>query len=233
MEPISMMEKTPGDDPDFYQDMVKVNFLPEEDPDQTLLFWCWSQEIIQFVGATSDREVVLRYKGYLTTPQLVTDPLGVIYAERFIGPRIAALAYDSIGRDSKKLTQIAEENKNKLIKRNVLAEQTPVRRRGYRSAKILYPGENVTTLISVSGGTVVRYSDDEIPSGVIDGFNATFTLAHGPNPVGSLELMANGVTQIQAIDYNMVSLNIVFTAASFGGLGAPMVGTVLRAWYRY
>src|SRR5271157_3129269 len=76
LEPISMMEKTPGDDPDFYQDMIKINFLPEEDMDQVLLFWCWSQEIIQFIGATADREVILRYKGYLTTPQLLTDPLG-------------------------------------------------------------------------------------------------------------------------------------------------------------
>lgn len=136
LEPISMQERNPGEDTDFFQDMIKVNFLPEEDQDQNLTFWSWTGEIISFIGATQIKEVILRYKGSLVVPQLLTDSIGVIYGERFLGPRIAALAFDSIGRDSKKFTEIAERNKYKILQRAVLGDQTPVRRKGYRSPKV-------------------------------------------------------------------------------------------------
>lgn len=134
LEPISMQERTPGDTADSFVDMYKVNFLPEETVSQYLTWWCWNAELITFLGSDQNREVILRYKGFLTTPVLLTDPIGVIFGERFLGPRIAALAYDSIGKDSAKLSDIASKNLYTLVQRAVLYDQSPVRRKGYRSS---------------------------------------------------------------------------------------------------
>jgi len=136
LEPISMMERNPGEDAEFFQDMIKVNFLPEVDQDEDLVYWTFNQQTIAFLGATQTKEVMLRYRGSITTPIMVTDQIGVIYGSRFLGPRIAALALDSVGRSSKSLAKLAEDNLYKIIQRAVKDAQRPVSRKGYRSAKM-------------------------------------------------------------------------------------------------
>jgi hypothetical protein len=230
LEPISMQERVPGSDANFFQDMIKVNFLPEEDQVQDLIFWSWNGEVISLLGATSIKEVVLRYKGSLVSPQLLTDPIGVIYGERFLGPRIAAIAWDSIGRDSRKFNEIAERNKYKLIQRNVLQDQTPIRRRGYRSSRLVWPGES-TGLISVTGGgggpqVNVNFADGEVPSGAINGVNEAFVFLHVPNPALSLELYFNGQLLEQTFDYTLLLNTVTF-------INPPNPGDKIIGWYRY
>lgn len=229
LEPISLMERTPGSSNNFFQEMIKVNFLPLVVQDQILTFWSWNNEIIRFIGATQDRDILLRYKGYLAPPQSVNDSLGVIYSERFLGPRIAALAFDSIGRDSTKLSEIADKAKWKLLQRNVLAEQTPVRRKGYRQPKPWYgPGQGTVISVTSGGGDNVniRFADDETPTGVINGINQVFTLTNPPNPVLSLVLYLSGIAMIVGTDYTLVG-NVI----TFGN--PPFLGSTIRAWYRY
>jgi hypothetical protein len=138
VDPISMMERIPGSTLDDFEDMVKVTFLPLENQTQELNYWAWIGENIQFLGALSNREVLLRYQGSVTTPQLTTDPLGFIFAERYIGPRIASIAKFAIGQDGSKLQELAEMQLYKIIQSNVTNDQRPVRRRPYRSFKEFY-----------------------------------------------------------------------------------------------
>jgi hypothetical protein len=77
-----------------------------------------------------------------------------------------------------------------------------------------------------SGGNVPNFSDAETPAGVIDGFNATFTLAHIPNPAASLILVENGQVLSSGIDFTLSGSTIaIFTA--------PVLGSDLAAWYRF
>jgi hypothetical protein len=105
------------------------------DQDENLVYWSWNGQIISFVGATQDKEVILRFNGWPALPQLATDPLAFISEERFLGPRIAALAYDGIGKNSSKLDKLASDNLYKIIQRATKQDQRPVRRKGYRSTK--------------------------------------------------------------------------------------------------
>lgn len=72
-----------------------------------------------------------------------------------------------------------------------------------------------------------NFSDAETPTGVVDGANATYTLAHTPSPAASLMLELNGVMQAAAgVDYTLTTNSIVYGAA-------PGAGSIHRAWYRY
>lgn len=70
------------------------------------------------------------------------------------------------------------------------------------------------------------FADNERPAGAVDGVNKVFTLAHAPNPAGSLELVLNGQVLTQGDDYTLAGATITLNVA-------PEVGAMLRAWYRY
>jgi hypothetical protein len=91
-----------------------------------------------------------------------------------------------------------------------------------------------TTLIAFDGTNwwatelpaALNFADDETPSGTINGTNVTFTLAHSPNPAGSLELFLNGLQQNRGVDYTLSTNTITFTSA-------PVTSSTLLAWYRF
>jgi hypothetical protein len=68
----------------------------------------------------------------------------------------------------------------------------------------------------------------ETPSGITDGTNITFTLAHSPDPISSLMFYVNGILQKQGefSDYvltdNVVTMNYI-----------PQVGSIITATYAY
>jgi hypothetical protein len=140
INPISMIEGAVDDDPNNFEDMIKVTFIPYEDQTEYLTYWAWIGQLITFLGATKDRSVILRYEGYLATPQLLTDQLGCIFAENYIGPRIASLAFTATGKDNKVIQALADRNLYQIVQSQVTNDQRPVRRRGYRSAKSSYSG---------------------------------------------------------------------------------------------
>lgn len=76
-------------------------------------------------------------------------------------------------------------------------------------------------------GDSEMWIDNETPSGTIDGFNAVFTLVASPNPVGSLILTKNGQLMYQGTAYTLSGSTITFSAGYI-----PVVGDLLRAWYR-
>jgi hypothetical protein len=72
------------------------------------------------------------------------------------------------------------------------------------------------------------FVDFETPGGIVDGSNASFTLANTPNPVTSLLLYRNGLLQQAGADYTIqTDGSVLFIAASL-----PQPGDVLLASYR-
>lgn len=77
------------------------------------------------------------------------------------------------------------------------------------------------------GGSTGHTSSNETPTGVINGSNKDFTLAHTPDPVGSLQLFLNGaLQQAGGGDYTLTGNAIAF-------VNAPLTGSILIAYYTY
>ncbi len=73
----------------------------------------------------------------------------------------------------------------------------------------------------------VVFVDGEIPSGTLNGANATFQLGNPPSPTTSLALFRNGLRMKPGSDYNLTGLSLTFTPASI-----PQANDVLLASYR-
>ena len=72
------------------------------------------------------------------------------------------------------------------------------------------------------------FIDSETPAGVVDGVNATFTLANTLTPTGSLSLYRNGLLQQAGADFNLqTDGSILFVSAA-----VPQPGDILLASYR-
>lgn len=77
----------------------------------------------------------------------------------------------------------------------------------------------------ISGGTVVNFADEEVPSGSINGTNLLFTLANTPT-AGTLKLYKNGIRLKRGLDYTLsvATITMLFTVD---------IDTVLVCDYRY
>jgi hypothetical protein len=76
-------------------------------------------------------------------------------------------------------------------------------------------------------GTSADFVDEDTPSGIVNGVNASFTLSGVPGPVSSLQLFRNGVLQKRGIDYNISGKLVTFLP-----LAIPKAGDLLLAYYR-
>jgi len=82
---------------------------------------------------------------------------------------------------------------------------------------------NQTAPPSPGGG----YAYCEIPSGTVDGINATFTLAHTPVAPGTMLVTLGGIVMSQlggSPDYSVSGNTITFTSA-------PITGTFIQVYY--
>ena len=85
--------------------------------------------------------------------------------------------------------------------------------------------KRLKTSAAVTSG-IPTFTDNETPSGTINGSNKVFTLAANPSPAASLMLFLNGMYQTPAgEDYTLVDETKTF-------INAPLSGSVLRAFYR-
>jgi hypothetical protein len=78
-------------------------------------------------------------------------------------------------------------------------------------------------------GTVLTgtFADAEVPTGLINGSNTSYTLAHTPSPAASLKIFKNGQELIAGgADYTLATATITMTTA-------PATGDTLIAFYRY
>lgn len=140
VEPIWMKERPDGGTADDFVDMEEVDFLPDVLQAEDLHYWAWREEVISFVGATTAREVQLRYKKGLPTINGGSDSIGFVYGELYLGPRTAAIAALSVGNKSvhDDLTSLAMNNIDKILRMNVLGQQhLPARRKPYRRRRVI------------------------------------------------------------------------------------------------
>jgi hypothetical protein len=136
IEPIEVSERDWGDTtPEDYLSMQRVPFLPNYTQNTYLYFWTWQQDSIQFTGATTDRDLQIRYRAKLMIPSLVTDSLGFLGALTYCGPRTAALAYMTRGNSAmaSAVGNVAKQNLDDILRTAVKNDQgTAVRRIPYR-----------------------------------------------------------------------------------------------------
>ena len=78
-----------------------------------------------------------------------------------------------------------------------------------------------------SGTAGPNFADAEVPAGLLNGANLSFTLSAAPAPASSLSLYRNGVLQKAGQDYTLSGNTIQFVAAA-----APQAGDTLLASYR-
>lgn len=224
--PISMFERDQGGDNDDWEEMVQVSFLPNDDPEMELNFWSWQAQQILFLGATSIREVYLRYNGYLTVPNVLTDPLGFIFAERFLGPRVASIALASVGQEKRAVSAntVAQNNLYQIMQYNVTEDQRPYRRKRYRAPKSLIDLGPVSVPIGPipAGGGGTTTAHWIVTTDPPDGISSIFTFQQ---PI--LYLNLNGAMLFPNIDYISVGLNTYSLIDSLGNIVTPPAGSVL------
>lgn len=124
IEPLSMKERAFGGAVSDFADMQQVSFLPQVERQTDLIYWAWLSGVITFVGATTKREVLLRYTRSLTLPLTINDPIDLVSGELFLGPQIAYM----ISGDKRFAVQAASAL-DKIIRTNVKGMQGIARRR--------------------------------------------------------------------------------------------------------
>lgn len=82
---------------------------------------------------------------------------------------------------------------------------------------------------TIGTGQTATFSDAEVPSGAVNGTNASFTLAATPNPPLSLRLFKNGLLLQQNGDYTLSGATITFTTP----IVIPQPGDSIVAYYRH
>ena len=73
----------------------------------------------------------------------------------------------------------------------------------------------------------VGFIDSEVPAGVVNGSNGSFTLSQIPYPAASVAVYRNGLRLIASIDYTISGNSITFTSSL-----VPQTGDVVVCSYR-
>src|SRR5438128_3118184 len=75
LEPIWLKERAQSSSDDWIP-VTETEFEPDLNKDTTLRYWAWREEAINFIGATTNREVLLRYWKSIATIVDSTSALG-------------------------------------------------------------------------------------------------------------------------------------------------------------
>jgi hypothetical protein len=64
---------------------------------------------------------------------------------------------------------------------------------------------------------------DDVPAGLVNGTNSTFTVAYPPVPAASLKLFKNGVYQKNSLDFTLSGRTITFTPVAIPQAGDTLI----------
>jgi hypothetical protein len=137
ISPLSLAERLKGSGSSvFWDPMDELDWEPELIVGQTLRFWAWREEEIKFLGATTDREVKIRYNKGLTPITATTSPILILDSDAWLAQRLAAVAALVLGSNPTRasalmadLTTIWDDFKSVIVRRK---QGRPVRRRRTR-----------------------------------------------------------------------------------------------------
>lgn len=134
----TLYERTNGSSED-WQEMKRVTFLPTFVAKSTsLVYWAWMQQIVNFIGATTSRQIRIDYIGL--TFAALSGPssfLAVFNCKNFLAFRTAALTAEFVGEDKVRaasLNQFAQMALDRILNISAKGQQnTPVRRRPFNA----------------------------------------------------------------------------------------------------
>jgi hypothetical protein len=89
--PIELGERATGSQ-DKFLPMEEREWEPDATQQSLLRFWVWREESLKFVGATTDRELKIRYVKSLPTVSDLTSPILITDSISFLAQRTAAIA---------------------------------------------------------------------------------------------------------------------------------------------
>lgn len=134
----TLYERTNGSSED-WQEMKPCTFLPTFVAKSTsLVYWAWMNQIINFIGATSSRQIRIDYIGLtFATLSGPSSSLTVFNCKNFLAFRTAALAAEFVGEDKERAAScnnFAIMAKDRLLNISIKQQQeTPSRRRPFQS----------------------------------------------------------------------------------------------------
>lgn len=133
--PVWLGERAVGATAD-YVDMVERQWEPTQKQSTNLLYWTWREDEIKLIGATTDRDVMIRYKKSLGSIVDAESPILIINCEVWLAQRTAAIAAATIGSNPTRakmlnddLVTIWDDFCGTLVHKN---QSHPVRRRRTR-----------------------------------------------------------------------------------------------------
>lgn len=141
LAPHQLWEQATGSS-DIFAPMEKITGgLPNFQPSACLRMWEWRTDTIQFLGATQEITVRLRYEKSLPAIVLGTDPIQIRSSLDPLAYAVAGMAARSRGAQAlaADMFALAESGAEALIERYVRPEQFKARRRkpyGYRARTV-------------------------------------------------------------------------------------------------
>jgi hypothetical protein len=119
-----------------YADMFERSWEPNINPSQSLVYWTWREDQIKFVGATTDRDILIRYKKSLGSIVNENSIIAILNCEGWLAHRTAMKAAATIGGNPTRAQQIGvdlgtiwDDFSGTLIHKD---QSRPVRRRRTR-----------------------------------------------------------------------------------------------------
>ena len=120
LAPTSLIEATSPAGVD-WEPMTEVSYIPKTvSVSGKLIYWAWREELIKFLGSSSDRSVIVYYRKAITIPTVVSDPIGILFGELYLGARIAAMAAGSVGNEPvfNQLSALSKANFDDVVRAN-------------------------------------------------------------------------------------------------------------------
>lgn len=133
--PLWLGERDPGSTLPFIE-MSEEPWEPEEQVGATLQRWIWREDLIQFLGATADREVKVRYRKSL--PAIVDGTSSILIPDsmHYMGARVAEIVSATWNKNEPRAAYcngVADEQEEEIISRVANKNQSLVfRRKGFR-----------------------------------------------------------------------------------------------------
>ena len=133
MWPISMDERL-KDSTDLFMPMVNRRWVPSIQTTDKLIYWIWNFEVIEFLGANTDREVRLYYQKSFPAIQSINSFI-LSKAEQYLSAKVAALAHLYLSQTptlAQPANEAAENNLDEILTIFIKKTQSmPVRRKPY------------------------------------------------------------------------------------------------------